>query len=79
MLGLLSEIATARQDYRLEAHNRSSRKLGSILAVEMKKVADHYDLVGGGHSTAASLSGKMEPSVLANHLVQNLKARLLQK
>ncbi len=66
---------------RLSARSAQSffKETGIDLAVEMKKVADHYDLVGGGHSTAASLSGKMEPSVLANHLVQNLKARLLQK
>jgi len=55
------------------------KETGIDLAYEIKKIADHYNLVGGGHSTAASMSGKMEPSILANHLVQNLKARLLQK
>ena len=66
---------------RLSARSTQSffKETGIDLALEIKKVADHYNLVGGGHSTAVSLSGKMEPSVLANDLIQNLKARLLQK
>ena len=66
---------------RLSARSSQSffKETGIDLALEIKKIADHYNLVGGGHSTAVSLSGKMEPSVLATDLVQNLKARLLQK
>ncbi len=52
---------------------------GIDLASEMKKVSDYFNLVGGGHSTAASLSGKMDASVLADRLVQNLKSSLLKK
>jgi nanoRNase/pAp phosphatase (c-di-AMP/oligoRNAs hydrolase) len=71
----------SKGEARLSARSAQSffKETGIDLAVEIRKVADYYNLVGGGHSTAASLSGEMESAVLANHLVQNLKARLLQK
>jgi nanoRNase/pAp phosphatase (c-di-AMP/oligoRNAs hydrolase) len=56
------------------------KKSGIDLAVEIKKVADRYDLIGGGHATAASLSGKIDSAgIVADQLVQNLKSILLQK
>ncbi len=51
---------------RLSARSTQSffRGTGIDLSTEVKKVADYFDLVGGGHSTAASLSGKMDAGVL---------------
>jgi nanoRNase/pAp phosphatase (c-di-AMP/oligoRNAs hydrolase) len=48
------------------------------LSEEIRKLAERYDMAGGGHSTAASISGKMETGILSDSLVQNLKSRLLQ-
>ncbi len=66
---------------RLSARSSQSffKDTGIDLSEEIKKAAKHFDLVGGGHSTAASVSGKMESGVLADFLVQNLKGTLLQK
>jgi nanoRNase/pAp phosphatase (c-di-AMP/oligoRNAs hydrolase) len=66
---------------RLSARSSSSffKQTGIDLSVEITKIANYFELVGGGHVTAASLSGKMDPGVLADRLVQNLKATLLQK
>ncbi|MDA4111334.1 MAG: DHH family phosphoesterase [Thaumarchaeota archaeon] len=66
---------------RLSARSTQSfyKETGIDLAEEIRKVANHFGIVGGGHSTAASVSGKIEPSALANQLLQNLKGRLLQK
>lgn len=50
------------------------------LALQIKKISDYFELVGGGHSTAASLSGKFEhPKVLAERLIQNIRSAILQK
>jgi nanoRNase/pAp phosphatase (c-di-AMP/oligoRNAs hydrolase) len=55
------------------------KETGIDLSTEVRKVAERYGLVGGGHSTAASISGKTDSKVLADSLLQNLKSRLLQK
>jgi nanoRNase/pAp phosphatase (c-di-AMP/oligoRNAs hydrolase) len=55
------------------------KRTGIDLSVEVKKAADHFNIIGGGHSTAASISGKIDAGVLADYMVQNLKSRLLQK
>jgi len=67
---------------RLSARSSQSffRETSIDLSVEIKKVSDYFGLIGGGHSTAASLSGKMnDSSLLADRLVQNIKSILLQK
>jgi nanoRNase/pAp phosphatase (c-di-AMP/oligoRNAs hydrolase) len=66
---------------RLSARSTQSfhKETGIDLAEEIRKVADHFAIIGGGHATAASLSGKIEPVLLADFLLQNLKGRLLQK
>lgn len=55
------------------------KETGIDLSFEIKKIADYFEVVGGGHSTAASISGKIDASVLADRLKQNLKSILLQK
>jgi len=55
------------------------RETGIDLAYEAKKIADRFEVVGGGHSTAASISGKINADILATSLVQNLKLALLKK
>jgi nanoRNase/pAp phosphatase (c-di-AMP/oligoRNAs hydrolase) len=55
------------------------KETGIDLAQEAKKIASFFGLTGGGHSTAASVSGKTDPSALADRLVQNLKSILPQK
>jgi len=66
---------------RLSARSSQSffKETGIDLSEEIKKVAKHFGMVGGGHSTAASISGKMEAEVVADFLVNNLKGSLLQK
>jgi nanoRNase/pAp phosphatase (c-di-AMP/oligoRNAs hydrolase) len=66
---------------RLSARSSQSffKETGIDLSEEIKKVARHFDMVGGGHSTAASVSGKIEAGVVADFLVMNLKGTLLQK
>jgi nanoRNase/pAp phosphatase (c-di-AMP/oligoRNAs hydrolase) len=56
------------------------RDTGIDLSAEIKKVSDYFGLTGGGHSTAASLSGKIDSAVIpTDRLVQNIKGILLQK
>lgn len=56
------------------------KETGIDLSVEVKKVCDYFGLTGGGHSTAASISGKIDSAaMLADKLVQNLKSLLPQK
>lgn len=66
---------------RLSARSSQSfyKETGIDLAVETKKIADRFSIVGGGHSTAASISGKIDAEILASSLVQNLKSTLLKK
>jgi nanoRNase/pAp phosphatase (c-di-AMP/oligoRNAs hydrolase) len=59
-----------------QAFNKST---GIDLAQEIRKVANHFEIVGGGHPTAASISGKVERNVLVNYLTNTLKTALLQK
>jgi nanoRNase/pAp phosphatase (c-di-AMP/oligoRNAs hydrolase) len=55
------------------------KETGIDLSEEIKKIASYFELVGGGHATAASVSGKIDPPVLADRLLQNVKSILLQK
>jgi nanoRNase/pAp phosphatase (c-di-AMP/oligoRNAs hydrolase) len=66
---------------RLSARSSQSffRQTGIDLSEEIKKVATHFEMVGGGHSTAASISGKVEAEIVADYLVQRIKGTLLQK
>ncbi len=66
---------------RLSARSSQSffKETGIDLSEEIKKAARHFDLIGGGHSTAASVSGHIEAEVVADFLVMNLKGALLQK
>ena len=59
-----------------EVHKLSSRKQELILAEQMKKIADELGLAGGGHPTAASLSGKGVPFELAKKFVESLRLTL---
>jgi nanoRNase/pAp phosphatase (c-di-AMP/oligoRNAs hydrolase) len=47
--------------------------LGQLLS----SIASESGLIGGGHSTAASISGKVEATELANTIMSRLKERLL--
>ena len=49
------------------------------LARVVKEVCEEFGLDGGGHSTAASLSGKSDPNLLANRFIERIKSVLLQK
>jgi nanoRNase/pAp phosphatase (c-di-AMP/oligoRNAs hydrolase) len=55
------------------------RQTGIDLSEEIKKVATHFEIVGGGHTTAASASGKVDAEIVADYLVQRIKGTLLQK
>jgi len=66
---------------RLSARSTHSFKkdTGIDLAVEVRMAAEHFGIVGGGHSTAASISGKIDAKVLSSYLIQHLKGRLPKK
>ena len=49
------------------------KETGIDLAEQVKKISDALGIVGGGHPTAASLSGKGEPVELAKKIVEGLK------
>ncbi len=55
-------------------HRQSGIDLGSLL----KDISDKNGLVGGGHATAASISGDTDPRLLADELIESLK-KLLKK
>ena len=52
------------------------KETGIDLAEEAKKISDSLGLAGGGHPTAASLSGKAVPVELTNKFIQDLKLTL---
>ncbi|MFI5421404.1 MAG: bifunctional oligoribonuclease/PAP phosphatase NrnA [Nitrososphaerales archaeon] len=55
------------------------RQSGIDLALEIRKAAGHFMIEGGGHSTASSISGKVDSNVLAEYFVNSIKGMLLQK
>ena len=52
------------------------RDTGIDLASEIQEISSSSGLVGGGHSTAASLSGKGDVAAISKRLVERLKSRL---
>lgn len=55
------------------------KETGIDLALKTKKIADRFGIIGGGHSTAASISGKIDAEILSISLVQSLKSGLQKK
>ncbi|MGH2638611.1 MAG: DHH family phosphoesterase [Rhabdochlamydiaceae bacterium] len=53
------------------------KETGIDFATEVRKISEELELIGGGHPTAASLSGEATPSQVVAKLIDGLKARLL--
>lgn len=54
------------------------KETGIDLALEVQKISSSLGITGGGHPTAASLSGKVEPKDLALKMVERLRSSLLR-
>ena len=80
MIGADIGMAYGESDGEARVSIRSSqsffKKTGIDLAEEAKNISDSLGFVGGGHPTAASLSGKAVPVELANKFIQGLKFAL---
>ncbi|MHB1868292.1 MAG: DHH family phosphoesterase [Nitrososphaerales archaeon] len=80
MIGADVGVAYGESDGEARVSVRSSqsffKETGIDLAEEAKKISDFLGIAGGGHPTAASLSGKAVPVELANKLIQDLKLTL---
>ena len=69
-------------EFRLSARSTQSfhKETGIDLSEEARKLCglDSPSLSGGGHATAASISGSGDPKLLSRGFVEQIKARLLQ-
>jgi nanoRNase/pAp phosphatase (c-di-AMP/oligoRNAs hydrolase) len=75
-------IAYGESDQEARVSVRSTqtffKETGIDLAVQVKKISNSLGIMGGGHPTAASLSGKGEPVELAKKIVEDIKLVLPQ-
>lgn len=73
-------IAYGENDGETRLSVRSSqsffKETGVDLAKEIQEIASSWGIVGGGHSTAASLSGKGDPEKISTQVIERLKFRL---
>jgi nanoRNase/pAp phosphatase (c-di-AMP/oligoRNAs hydrolase) len=64
----------------VRSSQRLHRETGIDLGMILKKIADeNSSYVGGGHSTAASISGRFSPKEMADRIWQEAESLLLRK
>ena len=73
-------IASGENDDEMRLSVRCSqtffKETGIDMAKEIQELSSSQGLVGGGHSTAASLSGEGDHNTMAGKLIERIKSRL---
>ena len=76
-------IAYGKSEGEARLSARSTQNFHKLTGIDLgtfsKGLSESLGLVGGGHATAASISGNADPDSLANDFLSSLRSALLQK